>query len=113
MTLPWTLCRRLAFGVKFLYNAALRLFRVGYWPDGGSAFYLRGITMKADIHPNYKEVTMTCSCGNVIVTNSTVGKAALHLDVCSACHPFYTGKQKMVDTAGRVDRFRQKYGIKT
>ena len=69
--------------------------------------------MKADIHPNYSEVTLTCSCGNVIVTKSTVGKSGLHLDVCSSCHPFYTGKQKMVDTAGRVDRFRQKYGIKT
>jgi len=68
--------------------------------------------MKADIHPAYNEVKVTCSCGNTFVTRSTLGKEALGLDVCSACHPFFTGKQKMVDTAGRVDKFRQKYGMK-
>lgn len=67
--------------------------------------------MKPDIHPNYAEITVSCSCGNTFQTGSTVGHD-LHLDVCSACHPFYTGKQKIVDTAGRVDRFRQKYGLK-
>ena len=67
--------------------------------------------MKADIHPNYKEIQVTCSCGNVFATRSTMNKA-LHIEVCSACHPFYTGKQKIVDTAGRVERFRQKYGKK-
>jgi large subunit ribosomal protein L31 len=67
--------------------------------------------MKADIHPNYADITATCSCGATIATKSTSGKD-LTLDVCSACHPFYTGKQKIVDTAGRVDKFRQKYGIK-
>jgi large subunit ribosomal protein L31 len=64
--------------------------------------------MKQDIHPVYKEVTVTCSCGNSFETRSTASKD-LHLDVCAKCHPFYTGKQKIVDTAGRVDRFRQKY----
>ena len=67
--------------------------------------------MKAEIHPNYNDVAVTCSCGNVFNTRSTVGKGALSIEVCSQCHPFYTGKQKIVDTAGRVDKFRQKYGM--
>ncbi len=65
--------------------------------------------MKADIHPNYQPITVNCSCGNVFETKSTSGKD-LHVEVCSACHPFYTGKQRLVDTAGRVDKFRKKYG---
>ena len=64
--------------------------------------------MKASIHPEYAEISVTCNCGNTFKTRSTVGHD-LSLDVCSACHPFYTGKQKMVDTAGRVDKFRKKY----
>jgi len=64
--------------------------------------------MKADIHPNYKEITATCSCGNVVKTRSTGGD--LHLDVCSACHPFYTGKQKEATSGGRVDRFNKRFG---
>lgn len=65
--------------------------------------------MKAEIHPDYKEMTVTCSCGNVFETRSTYGKP-LSIEVCSVCHPFYTGKQKIVDTAGRVEKFRRKYG---
>ncbi len=65
--------------------------------------------MKEGIHPEYKEIKVTCSCGNTFQTSSTLGRDLL-LDVCSSCHPFYTGKQKIVDTAGRVDRFQQKYG---
>ena len=65
--------------------------------------------MKASIHPEYAEITVTCSCGNTFKTRSTVGHD-LQLDVCSSCHPFYTGKQKIVDTAGRVDKFRKRYG---
>jgi len=68
--------------------------------------------MKAEIHPDYQEITVTCSCGHTFQTRSTMGKP-LHIEVCSACHPFYTGKQKIVDTAGRVEKFRQKYGKKT
>lgn len=68
--------------------------------------------MKADIHPAYEEINVTCSCGNTFKTRSTLGKPELHIDVCASCHPFFTGKQKIVDTAGRVDKFRQKYGIK-
>jgi len=67
--------------------------------------------MKAEVHPNYSDVAVTCSCGNVFNTRSTIGKEALTIEVCSSCHPFYTGKQKIVDTAGRVDKFRQKYGM--
>ncbi len=67
--------------------------------------------MKADIHPPYNDITVSCSCGNSFQTRSTVGKD-LAIEVCSRCHPFYTGKQKMVDTGGRVDRFRRKYGMK-
>jgi len=67
--------------------------------------------MKPDIHPNYTEVSVTCSCGEVFKTRSTAARE-LHLDVCSKCHPFYTGTQKMMDTAGRVDKFRRKYGMK-
>ncbi|MDP6436995.1 MAG: 50S ribosomal protein L31 [Gammaproteobacteria bacterium] len=66
--------------------------------------------MKAEIHPDYQELKVTCSCGNEFVTRSTL-KDDLHIEVCSACHPFYTGKQKIVDTAGRVDKFRRKYGM--
>lgn len=67
--------------------------------------------MKEGIHPKYEEATFTCACGNVINTRSTHG-GNTNLDVCSACHPFYTGKQKLLDTAGRVERFRRKYGQK-
>ena len=66
--------------------------------------------MQADIHPNYKDLEVTCSCGHVFTTKSTMSKSTFHVEVCSLCHPFYTGKQKIVDTAGRVERFRQKYG---
>lgn len=65
--------------------------------------------MRADIHPDYQEITVTCSCGNVFQTRSTMNKP-LTIEVCSDCHPFYTGKQKIVDTAGRIEKFRQKYG---
>lgn len=66
--------------------------------------------MKTEGHPNYVEVAVTCSCGNSFKTRSTLGREAYHVEVCSECHPFWTGKQKIIDTAGRVERFRQKYG---
>lgn len=65
--------------------------------------------MKKDIHPAYKDITATCSCGNVVHTRSTVGED-ITLDICSACHPFYTGQQKIVDTAGRIDKFNKRFG---
>ena len=66
-------------------------------------------TMKAKTHPKYEDIKVVCSCGNEFVTRSTLG-TDLHIEVCSACHPFYTGKQKIMDTAGRVDKFRKRYG---
>ena len=65
--------------------------------------------MKADIHPAYADIKVTCSCGNEFTTRSTLGKD-LRVEICSACHPFYTGTQKIVDTGGRVDKFRKRYG---
>ena len=67
--------------------------------------------MKKEIHPEYSEIKVTCSCGNSFMTKSTLGDD-LSIEVCSACHPFYTGQQKIVDTAGRVDKFRKRFGIK-
>ncbi len=64
--------------------------------------------MKAEIHPAYAPVTVTCACGNTFQTRSTHGEA-IHIEICSNCHPFFTGKQKLIDTAGRVERFRKKY----
>jgi large subunit ribosomal protein L31 len=66
--------------------------------------------MQPEIHPSYSDIKVTCSCGNTFVTRSTMADDDLHIDVCSACHPFYTGQQKIVDTAGRVDKFRRRYG---
>jgi large subunit ribosomal protein L31 len=66
--------------------------------------------MKSGIHPKYDEVTVTCACGNTFKTRSTAGD--LKVEICSACHPFFTGKQKLLDTAGRIEKFNRKYGIK-
>jgi len=66
--------------------------------------------MKAKIHPKYEPSKISCACGNVIETRSTVKD--IKVEICSACHPFFTGKQKLVDTAGRIERFRRKYNIK-
>ena len=66
--------------------------------------------MKEKIHPQYVEATVTCSCGNTFTVGST--KPQLKVELCSKCHPFYTGEQRMVDTGGRVERFRRRYGIK-
>ena len=71
----------------------------------------KAAAMKDAIHPTYKAIQVTCSCGNVFETRSTLGQD-LQIEVCSSCHPFYTGKQKIVDTGGRVDRFRKKYAAK-
>ncbi len=66
--------------------------------------------MKADIHPQYVETTVTCSCGSTFQTRSTVKSGAITQDVCSQCHPFYTGKQKILDTGGRVAKFEKRFG---
>ena len=65
--------------------------------------------MKADIHPTYGKTVAICGCGNVIETRSTLSRE-IHLDVCSKCHPFYSGKQKVLDTGGRIDRFNKRFG---
>ncbi len=66
--------------------------------------------MKEGIHPKYEEATVTCACGNTFTTRST--RSDIHIEVCNKCHPFYTGKQKLVDTGGRVDRFKKRFNIK-
>jgi large subunit ribosomal protein L31 len=66
--------------------------------------------MKAEIHPDYRRCVVSCSCGNTFETHSTLPE--IHVEVCSNCHPFYTGTQRLVDTAGRVERFKRKYGLK-
>ncbi|HIR58309.1 MAG TPA: 50S ribosomal protein L31 [Candidatus Gallacutalibacter pullicola] len=65
--------------------------------------------MKQNLHPKYEKTTITCACGNVIETSST--KSNIRVEICSKCHPFFTGKQKLVDTSGRVDMFKKRYGL--
>jgi ribosomal protein L31 len=67
--------------------------------------------VKEGIHPNYQDVEVRCACGNTFKTRST--KPELHLEICSACHPFFTGRQKLIDTEGRVERFNKKFGLQT
>lgn len=66
--------------------------------------------MKDGIHPKYEAISVRCDCGNTFETRSTRGGEEIHTEICSSCHPFYTGKQKLIDTAGRIERFRRKYG---
>ncbi|MFC1588656.1 50S ribosomal protein L31 [Pseudomonadota bacterium] len=68
--------------------------------------------MKPEIHPAYQAVDVTCSCGNTFTTSSTYGKDKMLLDVCSECHPFYTGKQKVLDSAGQIEKFNKRFGGK-
>ena len=67
--------------------------------------------MKADIHPKYHEVTVTCACGATVKTGTTKEGDVMKVDICSNCHPFFTGKQKLVDTGGRIDKFKKRYGM--
>ena len=68
--------------------------------------------MKPDIHPDYQETQVVCSCGNSFTTRSTATNGVIHAEVCAQCHPFYTGKQKIMDVGGRVDKFEKRYGKK-
>ena len=68
--------------------------------------------MKPDIHPDYQETQVVCSCGNSFTTRSTASNGVIHAEVCAQCHPFYTGKQKIMDVGGRVDKFEKRYGKK-
>ena len=73
----------------------------------GESRHVRGAAMKPDIHPEYHEITVKCACGNTFKTKST--KKEIRVEICSQCHPFFTGKQKFIDSAGRVEKFRKKY----
>jgi len=85
---------------KHTYYIGLRLIR--HFIEGNYK------AMKQEIHPNYEEINVVCACGNNFKTRSTMGED-LNIEICSECHPFFTGKQKLVDTAGRVDRFNKRY----
>jgi large subunit ribosomal protein L31 len=80
--------------------------------SSGGAITLRLFPMQKDIHPKYEAIKATWSCGNVVETRSTLCKD-MHIDTCSACHPFYTGKQKNIDVGGRIDRFNKRFGART
>lgn len=69
--------------------------------------------MKPEIHPEYKETQVTCGCGEKFVTRSTVASGSIYVEVCSVCHPFYTGKQRILDTGGRVAKFEERFGKKS
>ena len=92
--------KTLAFCKSICYNSNVTM--IGIIERGETA-------MKEGLHPNYKQTTITCACGNVIETGST--KENIRVEICSKCHPFFTGKQKLVDTGGRVDRFNKRFGI--
>ena len=104
-------------GMNSLYclslSCGIDLFAIGkadgaYFNTGQGKEFL---VMKKGIHPEYKDCKIVCVCGNVIETRSTVSPE-IRVEICSVCHPFYTGKQKLVDTAGRIDRFNKRYGVK-
>jgi large subunit ribosomal protein L31 len=82
------------------------------WHPADPATDLKEHALKKDIHPEYVETTVTCTCGNTFTTRSTATSGQIHAEVCSNCHPFYTGKQKILDTGGRVARFEARYGKK-
>jgi large subunit ribosomal protein L31 len=114
--MPETACSGVLQGLDCAAFLAQRrlVFAAGDRNIGVEKFsFCRMTFMKAAIHPDYAEINVICSCGNSFKTRSTVGHD-LQVEVCSSCHPFYTGKQKILDTAGRVDKFRKKYsGIAT
>src|SRR5262245_56939882 len=113
-------------GTREIRAYAVRLATLSTLPDesrmsrGGRGAVLRppaapvknpSLAMKEGIHPRYEKCAIVCACGNVIETRST--RESIHVEICSACHPFFTGKQKLMDTAGRVERFNRKYGKKS
>jgi large subunit ribosomal protein L31 len=86
------------------------MYTKGLWARRKTAMpYEDQVNMKEGIHPKYVKVLVTCACGNKFETRST--KPEIRLELCSACHPFFTGKQKLIDTAGRIERFQKKYGL--
>jgi large subunit ribosomal protein L31 len=85
----------------------------GSRPTGDPAASRREPEVREGIHPEYVVTQVTCSCGNSFTTRSTAKSGTMHADVCSACHPFYTGKQKIMDVGGRIDKFEKRYGKRT
>lgn len=85
---------------------------LGFCPGGDIPEFIESSIMKASIHPEYKVIKVTCSCGSEFETRSTLVND-LHVEVCAQCHPFYTGKQKLVDTGGRVQKFRDRYNLRS
>ena len=92
---------------SWLSDAAVRPIGTPRRPAGGQEFH-----MKQGIHPDYHPVTVHCACGSTFETRSTFKGNLIRVEICSQCHPFFTGKQKLVDTAGRVERFQKKYADK-
>ncbi len=86
----------------------IRQARFRFTPEGDPATR-RGHPVKPDIHPRYVVTEVTCTCGNSFSTRSTAASGSIHVETCNLCHPFYTGKQRILDTGGRVARFQQKY----
>ena len=99
--------RRVYYTKSPLKRMRRRLFNLRFSCDSIAVKEVK--IMKEGIHPKYQKVTVTCVCGNTFVTGST--KKELRVEICSKCHPFYTGKQKLVDAGGRVDRFKKRYGM--
>ena len=98
---------RIYFEFEKILSGKGKVARVALHPNLSRT---KEVFVKVGIHPEYHTATVKCACGNTFQTRST--QAEIHTDICSQCHPFYTGKQKLIDTAGRVERFRQKYDRK-
>src|SRR5215207_68864 len=105
----WAVWCRSSAAAQFILGAGSRRTLK---TNGDPVHASKGRPMKPDIHPEYRETQVTCTCGNTFTTRSTAPNGVLHADVCSACHPFYTGKQKILDTGGRVARFEKRYAAK-
>jgi len=116
MSVPFSKVPEIFLGLREFMNATGEFLRVAWHPGKLRRLLKRSLIcrevskMKADIHPEYKAVNVTCSCGNSFQTRSTLGKEDLQVEVCSQCHPFYTGKQKILDSAGQIDKFRKRFG---
>jgi large subunit ribosomal protein L31 len=103
-----------AFGLalpEVAQSLAVPVHDVATWPRS-TRRPERGEAMKPDIHPTYVPTQVTCTCGSTFVTRSTAENGSIHAETCSQCHPFYTGKQRILDTGGRVARFEKRYGKK-
>lgn len=102
-------CQQHSVAAKLTFRGVIRkIASLRLYPCASPIFGEGKGTMKPEIHPSYNEISVVCACGNTFKTRSTLGED-LHVEICSDCHPFFTGKQKLVDTAGRVDRFNKRY----